>query len=228
MKTSCWNRSRSRQHHSTLAVIAAGFGLLLAACSSSLEMQVQSEVPRPAISQLPIHVGVYYPESLSQHVFEQNSEDRGLWRIETGQAQMTMFRRILPAMCSGIQEVSAIPVPGDIAIDAVVSPTLESMQLALPEETPFDFYEAWVRYKMRLLNPDGSLIAEWSVIGYGKVSGQGMFPSREENLNAALNAALRDAGGQFALGFSEQRAVRDWLCEKAAPESNICQSAVAA
>jgi len=228
MKTTCGNRNHGGTNRSARALVAAGFGLLLGACGSSLEMQVQSEVPRPAIDQLPIHVGVYYPESLSQHVFEQDSEDRDLWRIETGQAQMAMFRRILPAMCSGIQEVSELPVPEDVAVDAVLSPSLESMQLALPEETPFEFYEAWVRYKMRLLDTDGSLIAEWLVIGYGKVNGQGMFSSRAENLNAAINAALRDAGGQFALGFSDQRAVRDWLCDKAATESPMCQSPVTA
>jgi len=228
VKTYCGKRNSGGNNRSALVLVVAVFGLVLGACSSSLEMQIQSEVPRPAISQLPIHVGVYYPESLSQHVFEQDSEDRDLWRIETGQAQMAMFRRILPAMCSRIQEVSEVPVPEDAAIDAVLSPTIESMQLALPEETPFDFYEAWVRYKMRLLDPDGDLIAEWSVIGYGKFGDHGMFSSRAENLNAAINDALRDAGAQFALGFSDQRAVREWLCEKAATGSAICQNPVAA
>ena len=206
-----------------MALSAAGFAVLLGACSSSLEMEVQSEVPAPLISQLPIHVGIHYPDGFDEYVFEQDSEERGRWRIETGQAQVTMFQRILPAMCARIDEVSRMPVAESAEIDAVLMPSLAHMELALPEETPFDFYEAWVRYKMHLLDRDGKPIAEWTVTGYGKVTDRDMFSSREDSLNAAINAALRDAGGQFALGFRQQQAVRIWLCnDTAASESAIC------
>ena len=211
------------QARHTMAVVAAGLGLLLAGCSSSLEMEVQSEVPAPLISQLPIHVGVHYPDGFDEYVFEQDSEDRGGWRIQTGQAQVAMFQRILPAMCARIDEVSRMPVAESAEIDAVLMPSLAHMELALPEETPFDFYEAWVRYKMHLLDRDGTPIAEWTVTGYGKVTDRDMFSSREASLNAAIDAALRDAGGQFALGFRQQQAVRNWLCnDTAASKSAIC------
>ena len=211
-----------------MALAVTVFGLLLGACSSSLEMKVESAVPAPLISQLPIHVGVHYPDGFNEYVFEQDNEDRGLWRIETGPAQVAMFQRILPAMCARIEEVSRMPVAQSAAVDAVLMPSLEHMELALPEETPFDFYEAWVRYKMHLLDRDGNPIAEWTVTGYGKVTDRDMFSSREDSLNAAINAALRDAGGQFALGFRQQQAVRNWLCNNtAASESAICRKAPA-
>lgn len=205
--------------------MATGFGLLLGACASSLEMNVQSEVPVPLVSQLPIHVGIHYPDGFNEYVFEQDSEDRGLWRIETGPAQMAIFQRILPAMCARIEQVSRIPVADDIDIDAVLRPTLEHMELALPEETPFDFYEARVRYKMHLLDRNGGLIAKWPVTGYGKVTSRNGLSSRKQSINAAIQAALRDAGAQFALGFARQQAVRTWLCDNPAmSQSPICRS----
>jgi len=223
----CAQATVRRYGRSPLAFLTAGVCLLLAACGNSLEMQVQSSVPEPALSPLPISLGVYYTDSLRQHAFEEDSEDRGEWRIETGQAQMAMFQQVLPAMCKELHTVSEIPVSQEKAVDAVLAPKLENMQLALPEETQFDFYEAWVRYKVRLLDSDGSLIAEWPVTGYGKVTAEGMFSSREKNLNAAINAALRDAGGQLALGFGEKQVVQEWLCNKVLVESEQCQGSLA-
>lgn len=207
----------------TVALVVAGLALLVGACSSTLQMQVRSEVPEPVVDRLPIHIAVFYPDELRRHTFVENSEDRGEWRIETGPAQVAMFEKILPAVYSHTQQVSQLRVPDDMAVDAILSPTLERMELALPEETQFEFYEAWLRYKMRLLDRRGKLIAEWKVTGYGKVNSAGALSSREQNLNAAINAALRDAGGQLALGFQQQEAVRDWLCQtETMTENNLC------
>jgi len=202
---------------------------LAAACGPSVEMKVQSQVPEPALSPLPIALGVYYPDSLRQHAFEEDSEDRGEWRIQTGQAQLAMFRRILPSLSQELRTVSNLPPKKGSELDAVLSPKLANMQLALPEETQFDFYEAWVRYKVRLFDPGGDLIGAWRVTGYGKVAKGGIFDSQEESLNAAINAALRDAGGQLALGFEDEKVVRQWLCrKKALAETDVCEGGVSA
>ncbi|MGM0634270.1 MAG: hypothetical protein ACQETO_14010, partial [Pseudomonadota bacterium] len=83
-------------------------------------------------------------------------------------------------------------------------------QLALPQKTRLDVYEVWVRYNMRLAEPDGDTIADWVMTAYGKVE-QESLRSADASIGSATVAALRDLGSSFALGFTGVPGVRDWL-----------------
>ena len=182
--------------------------LVLAACEQSVSLKVDTEIPAPVISRMPVKMGVFYSDELRNYIFEENSEDRPNWKIESGSSHVALFDQIISSMF-----VETKQVPGttaDTTIDAVLSPSVAEMQFALPDETKTDFYEAWVKYNMELYDRDGSRIAGWSVTGYGKSSTEFM-KSRDKGLNAAVNQALRDAGARFALGFRKVEDVSAWL-----------------
>ena len=104
-----------------------------------------------------------------------------------------------------------MPAAGTVAgVKAVMVPTIEEMQFSLPQETRLDMYEAWIKYKIRLLDTDGNLISEWPLTAYGKTETEFM-KNREQGLNGAMELALRDAGAKLALGFPEIVEVKDWL-----------------
>ena len=182
--------------------------LALAACEQSVSLKVDTEIPTPVIARMPVKMGVFYRDELRNYVYEENSEERPNWKIESGSSHVALFDQITSSMFVETKEVAG--TTADTTIDAVLSPNVAEMQFALPAETKTDFYEAWVKYNMELYNRDGSRIANWSVTGYGKSSTEFM-KSRDKGLNAAVNQALRDAGAKFALGFSKVADVSAWL-----------------
>lgn len=182
--------------------------LILAACEQSMSLRVDSEIPTPVIARMPVTMGILYRDELRNYVYEENSDERPNWKIESGSSHIALFEQILGSMFEEIIEVT--DTAADTTVDAVLSPSIAEMQFALPAETKSDFYEAWIKYDMELFNRDGSPIANWSVTGYGKSSTEFM-KSRDKGLNAAVNQALRDAGARFALGFSRVEEVGAWL-----------------
>ena len=182
--------------------------LILAACEQSISLKVDSEIPTPVIARMPITMGILYRDELRNYVYEENSDERPNWKIESGSSHIALFEQILGSMFEETIEVTG--TAADTTVDAVLSPGIAEMQFALPAETKSDFYEAWIKYDMELFNRDGSPIANWSVTGYGKSSTEFM-KSRDKGLNAAVNQALRDAGARFALGFSRVEEIGAWL-----------------
>ena len=182
--------------------------LALAACEQSVSLKVDTEIPTPVIARMPVKMGVFYRDELRNYVYEENSEDRPNWKIDSGSSHVALFNQIISSMFVETKEVGG--TTADTTIDAVLSPSVAEMQFAMPAETKTDFYEAWVKYNMELYNRDGSRIANWSVTGYGKSSTEFM-KSRDKGLNAAVNQALRDAGAKFALGFRRVADVSSWL-----------------
>lgn len=192
-------------------IIPLGLLLILAACEQSLSLKVESDIPVPALDRMPVRVGVFYSEPLRNHVYAEDTKERPGWKIESGASHLTMFRQVLPAMFSEVQELTTLE-PTE-TLDAVLAPELADLQFALPGETGTDFYEAWVKYDMVLYDPAGDSIAGWSVTGYGKSSTEFM-KSRSNGLNAAVNQALRDAGARLALGFPKVAEVNAWLAQR--------------
>lgn len=185
--------------------------LMAAACQQSMSIKVASEVPVPLMTQLPLSLGVFYDGELLNYVYEEDSDERSNWKIDSGASHAALFARILPAMFRQVTEVAGAPTAAPV--DAVLVPRVAEMQFALPHETKTDFYEAWIKYEMTLLDPQGERIAAWLVTGYGKSSTEFM-KSRDKGLNAAVNQALRDAGARFALGFPRVAAVKTWLADQ--------------
>lgn len=189
-------------------ICSIGLLLALAACEQSVSLRVDTEIPTPVVARMPVKMGVFYGDELRSYVYEENSEERPNWKIDSGASHVALFERILGSMFDETIEVAGTSAGN--AASAVLAPSVAEMQFALPEETKSDFYEAWVKYDVELYDRDGSPIANWSVTGYGKSSAEFM-KSRDKGLNAAVNQALRDAGARFALGFSRVAGVGAWL-----------------
>ena len=189
-------------------IFPIGLVLSLAGCQQTMSLKVDSEIPSPVVSRMPVKMGVVYQDELRNYVYEEDSEDRPEWRIDSGASHLSLFQQILTSMFDEVTEVTT--TNGATGVQAVLRPSVAEMQFALPAETKTDFYEAWVKYDMELYDQDGDNIANWSVTGYGKSSTEFM-KSRDKGLNAAVNQALRDAGARFALGFTRVADVSAWL-----------------
>jgi hypothetical protein len=187
-------------------------------CTQSLMLQPEAEVPVPLAMQLPLAIGVHYPEAFRNYVYAENTEDRPNWAISCGPSQVALFEAVLPSLFSRVVHVDVTSRPDDPELDAILMPEVEEMQFALPNETRTEMYEAWIRYKITMYQPDGQPIVEFPVTGYGK-STTALFKGKDDGLNDAINSAYRDVGAKLTLGFAQVGAVQPWLADKQA-ESN--------
>lgn len=191
----------------TIAMLAA----LVAGCSQSLTLQVDSAVPAALMQTLPLTVAVYYEDALRNHSYREDSEERKNWAISTGSSQVAMFDQVLASTFATVVPLAQLPnADTPAAADLIVAPKIKEMQFGTPEETFFDFYEAWIRYEIAVLAADGTPIDNWEIVTYGKAN-QKRFSSRSTGLNDAIALALRDAGAKLSTGMHKQPVVHRLL-----------------
>jgi hypothetical protein len=187
--------------------------LLLSACGAK-EVVVQGAFPRPVMEQLPLTLGVYYDEAFRQHEFfdEATGRNEATWIVKTGQAQVDMYNTLLPGMFVGIRHLDEPPgsAAAPTGVDAILVPRVAELQYSIPLQTKIKVYEIWMRYAYQLYTPDGELIADWTMTSYGKTP-TAFMQTDQAAVNLAAVVALRDAGANFATGFTRVPAVRDWL-----------------
>jgi hypothetical protein len=176
----------------------------LPACQRNVALKVQSEIPDPLVSKLTLSVGVYYADTFRRHEYTETTEERGNWRIETGDSQVKAFNRILSDLFSEFRELNS---PQTDAVELVMIPEIAKMQFSTPEETGFDYFEAWVEYIITLRTTDGNELPTWRFTGYGQAKAE-RFAGFETSLANSLSDALRNAGAQLATGLPEHPPVR--------------------
>src|SRR5690606_25540250 len=104
-------------------------------CTRSVSLTVDSEVPVPVTQKLPLSAGVYYNDQFADYVYEEDSEDRPGWRIESGRSQTAMFDQILSTMFAELRHVDGVPAETRSSdLDLVSVPRVEEMQFPTPTE----------------------------------------------------------------------------------------------
>ena len=189
----------------------------LAGCGPT-KVVVEGNFPQPLIEPLPLVMGVWYDESFANHEFFDEAKTRAesSWIVQTGSAQVQMWDTLLAGMFNDLVHMRGTPGPGQMnqAVDAVLIPHVDELQYSIPAHTNVKVYEIWMRYRMELVTPSGDPIAEWMMTAYGKTP-TAFLRSDQAAVNLAAVVALRDAGANFATGFSKVPAVRDWLEQRA-------------
>jgi hypothetical protein len=184
--------------------------LCLASCAART-VNVEGSYPRPNIPAIPLVLGVYFDEGLTDFVYTELS-DRGdeEYLVASGDTHEVLFNTVLPAMFERVVVLDSLDEAAAQGVDAVFIPRINEFQLGMPQKTRLDSYEVWVRYNMRLTGADGSYIADWVMTAYGKATASS-FSTAERGINDAAVAALRDLASNFSLGFTGVPDVRDWL-----------------
>ena len=186
--------------------------LLLSSCAATI-IDITGTFPAPLIQKLPLTVGVFYGQDLTNHSFIEINDNTGddQYIINSGSSQVALFNTMLPAVFQNVIVLDSIESANDRSdLDAVFVPAVEEFQVGLPQKTRLNVYEIWVKYNMRLAGSNGDYIADWVMTAYGK-SPEETFQSVNDGVNDAANVALRDLAASFTLGFSNIPEVNDWL-----------------
>lgn len=191
---------------STVAVLGLA---CLAGCASQVE--VDSRFPAPLVEQLPVTIGVVLDEALTEYEHHEEIPDQITWTIRLGAANREMLEQLLGTIFRTVA-VDAIPtVDTESEFDGVIKPELEKFEFEVPVRGRDTFAEVWMQYRLKLYEPDGDLIVDWPVSGYGKSE---IMRDREGSLTEAAIVALREVGAAIATQFPTQPEVEYWLRER--------------
>ena len=230
--------SRTGRRFATTWRTAAWFAaLLLLGCKGGATVTVDIDVPRPLVAPLHVTMGVYFDDTLQSYIHREELEDHGAYSIDIGASQAPVFAQVFDAMFDSVVQVRAqVPAPADNAssaedeepqepqsptfigiapgsVDGILAPSIEEVQFAIPDQTGGEFYEVWIRYRIRIYDASGNTLAEWPLIGYGKANERNYrsIDQKEAGLNEATIWALRDAAALLSFQFGDQAEVQDWL-----------------
>lgn len=187
-------------------------------CASSVP--VEAEFPRPLVEPLPISIGVVFSEALRTFEYYEEIPQHSKWTIQLGSANVAMFEPLFASMFRETRIVEALPLSeaDQLQLDAVLQPELEKFEFDVPRNPDAKFVEVWLQYRLTLLATDGTQIANWPVVGYGKAQ-TGML-GNEGSLRKAAVRAMREVGASLVTGFAKQPAVGEWL-EETHHEANL-------
>ncbi|HEX9659071.1 MAG TPA: hypothetical protein VGA18_02185 [Rhodothermales bacterium] len=158
-------------------------------------------------------MGIIFSEELHNFVYAEDIPEQSTWTITLGDANVAMLQPLFDSLFEETRPVSELPI--DVAnieqLDGVLRPVLEKFEFDVPIGERDEFVEVWMQYKLMLYEPDGELVTEWPVSGYGKSE---LSRDREDAVLKAAIVAMREVGATISTKFSEQPQVSYWLGEK--------------
>ena len=211
-----------------VVVLATVLLASLGGCATGASVTVAIDVPKPLVEPIDMPVGMYFEDALTNFVHLEDVDDEGAYRIDIGASQAPVFARVFNAVFTDVIPMQPDSIPasasetagedaaepaqfrradgggGDMAnIRGVLAPMIEEVQFATPKQTNTEFFEVWIRYRIRLFDTAGDLRSEWPLIGYGKVSRRN-HGDQSQALNAAAIWALRDAAAVLAFELRDK------------------------
>lgn len=192
-----------------LTLLAAA-GAMTWGCVSSVV--VEADFPTPLVEPLPVAIGLIFDEELTTFVHVEDLPQASAWTIDLGDANIQMLTPLFETMFVETRMVDSVPVDGAAGnLDGVLRPRLQKFEFDVPIGERDEFVEVWMQYLLTLYEPDGSIIVEWPVSGYGKAE---LTRRREDSVRRAAVVAMREVGATISTKFAEQPDVSYWLQER--------------
>lgn len=186
----------------------AGAALLLSACSTN-PVIAPSEFPTPVLNRVPLAVGLYMNDALRNHVFVDETAGEFKQEVRVGRASESLFKEFLAAQFQRLWIMNNAPGEGSFpaSMQAVLQPVIEEVQISSPKSDKDDFHEAWIKYRLLLMTPQGKQITSWEIAAYGKHR-SAAIGGGNASLTTAVHEAMRDAAAGMALIFRDGEAIR--------------------
>lgn len=192
------------------------FALLLGGCSTRPVVPA-TEFPAPVLRPIPVAMGLYMSPAFVGHVHHDRPPAGPRQEVSVGPASRVLFNEFLSAQFGTLYTIERepsvqTPAPG---VQAVLQPVVQDVQIANPTSDKHPFHEAWIRYRLRLLTPQGQELTSWEIAAYGKRR-QTTMGTSNAGLTAAVRDAMRDAAAGMALIFRDGKGFRARLAAAAA------------
>lgn len=176
--------------------------LLLAGCA--VKLRPEYRIPTPLLQPMTATAGLLLDESLRNYVHEETRAG-GNWSIELGPGQQKLFRNVFDASFTSVQVFEDIDsARAADSLQVIFVPGIEEYSFISAKETQ-GHWAVTIRYRIGVLDPQGTPVDTFSLIGYGSSIGE---HGSEASLSAATGAAMRDAAAKFLVQLPRQPLAR--------------------
>ena len=177
--------------------------LLLAGCGGTAIQPVAPTIPKPLVVLFPADVGITLSDDLRNFKHE---EDRwgAKWSVKLGPSHVDLMKNLMSMAFHSVAEVPDPSVqPPPAGLDVVFKPFIDQYSFITPRDSGGSYFAVSIKYRFELYAPDGRLAETLTLTGYGGALATGFSSSKP--MEAATQAAMRDAVAKFLTQFSEQR-----------------------
>jgi hypothetical protein len=183
---------------------------IVGGCASAVD--IEANFPPPLIQPLPVRVGLIYDEQFVRYEYFEDLPRQASWTIFLGDANYLLLDGLFQSMFLEAYPVESVPLSAAdlFRLDGVLQPELEKFEFDVPIGGNDEFVEVWMQYRLKLFEPDGDLVTDWPVSGYGKAE----LGNKEVALNRATVVAMREVGAAISTRFAELPQVEYWLQER--------------
>lgn len=184
---------------------------LLAGCGPN-KVEPPSRFPKPVMQQMALTAALDADNAFKTYVHAEKLPPPGqAWRLSIGPASVDWMKNLLAAAFVGFRPDSAD------GADVVFRPAIESVQFSTPAQSRTEFYEAWIKYKIDVVDRKGRVVANWPIAAYGKRRDRALA-SAAEGMAEAVNKAMRDGAAGLALELRDPKRLGSLL--QAPPAAN--------
>ena len=185
--------------------------LFISGCSSSSQVQIDSQFPTVVSKPKPIKAAIVFSEEFKSYIANPKSKTS----IDLGSAQTNLLSNAFAGLFKQIEFVSAAT---DVSFDnaLVITPSVQEVQVSTPSDTYLNVYEVWIKYSLDIKTADGDQVDSWFMPAYGKTPDSFML-SKTNAIEEAAVIALRDAGAKLLLDFYRIPSVYNWVVTEQIP-----------
>jgi hypothetical protein len=175
--------------------------MIAAACASNVSLEPPT-IPSPNINRIPVKVAVRLPENFEEFVHEEEVLGSEQWTINLGRSNAVFFTQLLTYMFDDIIMLQPGDDPATMSFDALIEPSIDAFEFSVPNQTKTESFAVWIRYRIKVFDRHGTMVANVPISAYGKSLTTRMGGSGA--LQRAAVLAMRDAAALMIMKFDEQ------------------------
>ncbi len=150
-------------------------------------------------------VAVRMPANFENYVHEEEVMGRDEWTIDLGRSNAQFFEQLFGYMFTDVLLLGEDDDPSVMTFDAMIEPSIDAFEFSIPAQTRTDSFAVWIRYRIKVFDPQGELVADWPVSAYGKSLTTAMGGS--DALKRAAVLAMRDAAALMIMRLDDETAI---------------------
>jgi hypothetical protein len=177
--------------------VATFVAIGIAGCGGAQVTLHNPSIPEPLIDQLPLSVMARYPDAFDNFVHEEKVLGKEKWSIDLGRSNRLLFTQLFGSMFTEFAVVEGDVDSSDLSFDALIEPSIDAFEFSVPSQSQTDDFAVWIRYRIKIFDKGGVLIANWPIAAYGK--SQASTFGTDEALRRAAVLAMRDAAALIIL-----------------------------
>lgn len=159
-------------------------------------------IPTPNINRIPITVAVRLPAHFEDFTHVEDVLGSEEWTIHLGRSNAVFFTQLLTYMFDNVIMLQADEDPEIYDFDALIEPSIDAFEFSVPNQTKTDAFAVWIRYRIKVYDRNGIMVANVPISAYGKSLTTTMGGTNA--LRRAAVLAMRDAAALMIIKFDGQ------------------------